>query len=147
MIAALLTKLLTGPLVSAVLDVFERAQKAKMDRTAIETELRRVVAEQIAKVAATEITARRDVIIAELKGEGWLQRNWRPLVATSFAAVLLFYAIILPIAVDWFGAPPVRVGDKLLGWIMQTVMIALGGYIGGRTLEKMTRFLGGRSRR
>ena len=144
MIAALLTKLLTGPLVAAVLDVFERAQKAKMDRAAIEAELRRVMAEQISGVAATEITARRDLIIAELRGESWLQRNWRPLVAISFAAVLLFYAIILPIAVDWFGAPPVRVGDQLLGWIMQTVMIALGGYIGGRTLEKMARFLGGR---
>jgi len=141
MIAALLTKLLTGPLVSAVLDVFERAQKAKMNRAAIEAELRRVMAERIARVAATEITARRDVIIAELRGESWLQRNWRPLVAISFAAVLLFYAIILPVAVDWFGAPPVRVGDKLLGWIMQTVMIALGGYIGGRTVEKVARVL------
>jgi hypothetical protein len=141
MIAALLTKLLTGPLVSAVIDVFERARKAKMNRAAIEAELRRVMAERIARVAATEITARRDVIIAELKGESWLQRNWRPLVAISFAAVLLFYAIILPVAVDWFGAPPVRVGDRLLGWIMQTVMIALGGYIGGRTVEKVARLM------
>ena len=40
-------------------------------------------------------------------------------------------AIIFPIAVAWFSAPAVRVGDKLLGWIMQTVLIALGGYIGG----------------
>ena len=56
-----------------------------MDRAAIEAELRRVMAEQIAKVAATEITARRDVIVAELRGESWLQRNWRPFVAISFA--------------------------------------------------------------
>jgi hypothetical protein len=42
-----------------------------------------------------------------------------------------------------FAAPPVRVGDKLLGWIMQMVMIAPGGYIGGRILERWPKFWAG----
>ena len=139
MIAGLLTKLLAGPLVKVTLDIFERAQEAKMDRAAIEAELRKAIAARIAEVAATELEARRDVLIAELRGESWLQRNWRPLVAITFAAVIVFYGLILPIAVDWFGLPPVRIGDTLLGWIMTSVNIAIGGYIGGRTLEKITR--------
>ena len=140
-IAGLLVRLFTGPLVRAVLGVVERAQEAKMDRAAIEAELRKAIAAELGRVAATELQSRRDVLIAELRGESWLQRNWRPLVAVTFAAVIVFYGLILPIAVDWFGAPPVRIGDTLLGWIMTSVNIAIGGYIGGRTLEKITRIL------
>ena len=138
-IAGWLTGLLTGPLVKAVLAVIERTQAAKLDKAAIEAELERAIAAELTRLAATEISARRDVLIAELRGESWLQRNWRPLVAIIFAAVIVFYGLILPIAVDWFGAPPVRIGDTLLGWIMTSVNIAIGGYIGGRTVEKVAR--------
>ena len=142
-LGGLLTSIFTGPLVRAVLGVVERAQQAKLDRAALETELRKAIAAELGQVAATELQARRDVLIAELRGESWLQRNWRPLVAITFAAVIVFYGLILPISVDWFGLPPVRIGDTLLGWIMTSVNIAVGGYIGGRTLEKITRTLRG----
>ena len=138
-ITALLVKLLTGPLVQTALEIFERAQKAKMDRAAIEAELKRAITAELSRLATTELQARRDVLIAELRGESWLQRNWRPAVAITFAVVIVFYGLILPIAVDWLGAPPVRIGDTLLSWIMTSVNIAIGGYIGGRTLEKMAR--------
>ncbi len=138
-IAGLLASIFTGPLVKEVLAVIERVQKARLDRAAMEAELKRAIAAELALLATTEIEARRDVIVAELRGESWLQRTWRPLVAVTFAAVIVFYGLILPIAVDWFGAPPVRIGDTLLGWIMTTVNIAIGGYIGGRTLEKVAR--------
>ena len=138
-LAGLLMKLLTAPLARAALDILERAQKAKLDRAAMEAELRRAIAAELGRISTIELEARRDVIVAELRGESWLQRNWRPLVAITFAAVVVFYGFVLPIAVDWFGAPPVRVGDSLLGWIMTSVNIAIGGYIGGRTVEKVAR--------
>ena len=140
-VARLFANILTGPLVKAVLDVFERARQAQLDGKAIEAELEKVIAAELGRIAATELQARHDVLIAELRGESWLQRNWRPLVAITFATVIVFYGLILPIAVDWFGAPPVRIGDTLLGWIMTSVNIAIGGYIGGRTLEKIARLI------
>ena len=133
--------ILTGRVVSRVFDIIERAQARKAKREVLEAELREAVADAMRDYGEAVIAARRDVILAEAKGDNWLQRNWRPLVAVSFAFVLLFYGLFLPIAVDWFGLPPVRVGDALLGWIMTSVNIAIGGYIGGRSLEKIAKVL------
>lgn len=141
MIVRLLSRIFTGPLVEAITSTIKAIEARKMTEAEIRGEMEKVVATTIERVATTELEARRDVLIAELRGESWLQRTWRPLVAVTFAFVLLFYALILPIAVDWLGMPPVRVGDTLLGWIMTSVNIALGGYIGGRTVEKVVRSL------
>ena len=138
---AWLARIFTGPLVDAIAGVVKSIESRKMTEAEVRAEIEKAVAATLRSTAATELEARRDVLIAELRGESWLQRNWRPMVAVAFAAVLLFYALILPIAVDWFGAPPVRVGDTLLGWIMRIVMVALGGYIGGRTVEKVAKTL------
>ncbi len=138
---AWLARIFTGPLVDAIAGVVKSIESRKMTEAEVRGEIEKAVAATLRSTAATELEARRDVLIAELRGESWLQRNWRPMVAVAFAAVLLFYALILPIAVDWFGAPPVRVGDTLLGWIMRIVMVALGGYIGGRTVEKVAKTL------
>ena len=43
----------------------------------------------------------------------------------------------MPVMVSWMGFQPVRIGDDLLKWIMDVVVICLGGYIGGRSLEKI----------
>ncbi len=136
-IAALLARLLTGPLIDAVLNTIDAARARNLSEGRLRAELQEAITQAITEVATTELQARRDILLAELHGESLLQRLWRPIVALTFAFILLFYALILPIAVDWFGLPPVRVGDTLLGWIMTSVNIALGGYIGGRTLEKM----------
>jgi len=135
MIISAIARAIIGPALDQVFGLIRDYQAKKLS----EAELREKLAEAVMDSAAKIARQQAGVIEAEARGESWLQRNWRPMVAVSFAGVLLFYAIVLPIAVDWFGAPPVRVGDQLLGWIMQTVMIALGGYIGGRTIEKVAR--------
>ena len=77
------------------------------------------------------------VIVAEINSESLLTRIWRPAVAISFAFVLFWYAFFVPIAVAWFGVPPLAVGDKLLEWIMTLLTISITGYIGGRSVEKV----------
>lgn len=140
-IPAWLAGLLASPLAEAALSVFRAAERRKLTEAELRSELRKTLASAAEQVAAAELAAQRNVLLAELNGESRLQRIWRPLVALSFAFVMLFYALILPVAVDWFGLPPVRIGDALLGWIMTSVNIALGGYIGGRTLEKVAMLL------
>ncbi len=134
MIATIL-KLIAGPVAGKVLDVITAHDNAKTDRAQLRTEIEKAIVG-----AMPEITAHQAAVVkAEIGGEGWLQRNWRPCVALAFAGIIVFYGLILPVAVDWFGAPPVRIGDALLGWIMQAVLICLGGYIGGRTIEKLAK--------
>ena len=130
---AFLAKLVAGPLVGKVVDLVKGYQDKKLSEAALRAEVEKAILSTFADVAKTQ----GSVIEAEARGESWLQRNWRPIVAVAFAFIVVFYGLITPIAVGWFGAPPVRVGDQLLGWIMDAVVICLGGYIGGRSLEKI----------
>jgi len=130
---AFLAKLVAGPLVGKIVDLV----KGWQDRKATEAEMRAEVEKAILGTFAEVAKSQADVIMAETRGENWLQRNWRPCVAVCFAFIVAFYGLLSPILVGWFGFPPVRVGDQLLEWIMQAVMVCLGGYIGGRTLEKI----------
>lgn len=132
MLGAILN-LVTGPLIGKLVELY----KSYNQKQVTETQLRRDIEKAILGTFAEVSKSQADVIIAEAQGENWLQRNWRPLVAISFAFVVFFYGIITPILVGWFDVPPVRVGDQLLEWIMDVVKICLGGYIGGRSLEKI----------
>ncbi len=132
---SIFAKVLAGPLLDRVFGIVERHQAKQINRDKLEVELRGAVLDAMTDISDNQVAA----ILAEARGESWLQRNWRPMVAVCFAGIVVFYALVLPIAVDWFGANPVRIGDKLLEWIMQAVMVCLGGYIGGRSLEKIAR--------
>jgi hypothetical protein len=128
-----LTKILAGPLVGALLNVYKEHKASKLSDASMRRELEKAVLSTFEEVARTQ----GDVIMAEMRGENWLQRNWRPITAVCFAFIVVFYGLLMPIMVDWFGFPPVRVGDKLLEWIKDIVIICLGGYIGFRSLEKI----------
>ena len=129
----ILAKLLAGPLIGKIVDLVISYQGRKLSEASIRAEVEQAILGVFAEVSKSQAS----IIEAEMRGEGWLQRNWRPIVAVSFAFVIAFYGIITPVMVSWFGVPPVRVGDDLLKWIMDAVVICLGGYIGGRSLEKI----------
>ena len=129
----LIARLLAGPIIGKVVDLFKIYKEGKLSELEVKAEVERAVMETIADVSKTQ----GDVIMAEMRGENWLQRNWRPMVAVAFAFIVVFYGLITPIMVGWFGWPPVRVGDILLLKIIDLVTICLGGYIGFRSIEKI----------
>ena len=132
MIGALIN-LIGGPIANSVTDVI----KTKINRDMSDTEMRAEVAKAVAGALETIPDAQASVLIAEAQGHGWLQRSWRPLTGAMLGFVIIFWALIVPIAVDWLGFPPIRIGDKLLEWVM-TALISFGTvYAGGRTLEKI----------
>lgn len=130
---SILAKLIAGPLVGKIVDLFSAFQGRKVSEATLRAEVELAVLGTFEEVTKSQAS----VIEAEMRGEGWLQRNWRPMVAVSFAFIIVFYGLITPILVGWFGFPPARVGDDLLRWIMDACVICLGGYIGGRSLEKI----------
>ena len=69
--------------------------------------------------------ARAQVITAEAQGQSWLQRNWRPLTMITFLALVVF---------DSFGWLEYRLADQ--AWTL--LQIGLGGYVIGRSAEKIT---------
>ena len=132
MIAAL-ARLLTGPVVDRVADVW----KAHLDKQVSEQELRAEVAKAVVAAIAGVPDAQARVLIAEAQGESRLQRAWRPLTGAALGFTVFFWAVLVPVGVDWLGLPQIRVGDQLLEWVF-TALLGFGSvYAGGRTLEKI----------
>lgn len=82
---------------------------------------------------AALVNASRDVIVAEARGESWLQRSWRPIVMLMFAAIIGNNYIVAPYVGAFSGTAVVlEIPDGM--WNLLTV--GLGGYVVGRTVEK-----------
>jgi len=132
MIAAL-ARLVTGPVVDRVADLW----KAHLETRVSEQQLRAEVAKAVVAAIESVPDAQARVLVAEAQGDSWLQRSWRPMTGAALGFTVIFWAVLVPVAVDWFGLPPIRVGDTLLEWVF-TALLGFGSvYAGGRTLEKI----------
>ena len=98
-----------------------------------EHELKRVELQQALQSAVLERTseiekAAAEVVKAEAQGQNWLQRTWRPIT------MLVFVALIVARWLGW-SAPNLTEAEALKLW--DIVEIGLGGYVIGRTAEKI----------
>lgn len=133
-----------GPLADNLTDVWKEKIKAGASREEIRGEIIKTVSETFGSMS----DAQMKVLVAEAQGESWLQRMWRPLTGASLGFTVIFYAVIVPVAVDWLGAPPVRIGDMLLEWVFNGLLAFGTVYAGGRSLEKIaTQIAGALSRK
>lgn len=73
------------------------------------------------------IEAQASVIRAEMSGN-WLQRSWRPIVMLGFVILLMC---------KWFGFTS-TVSPEMELELMALIKIGLGGYVVGRSVEKVT---------
>jgi hypothetical protein len=111
--------------------------KLYMQKQITEAELEATVKTELLRTLGGMHSAQLDLFKQEVASEDAWVRRWRPGIALSFAGVLLFYAVAVPVAVDWLGMPRLRVGDKLLEWIVTLLGGVLGVFTIGRTLEKI----------
>jgi len=93
--------------------------------------------------AITESQA--SIILAEIKSDSWLAKNWRPIAALTFVFIVAWnYAFV--VILEWlllvgaqFGlpeiAPPPRLEMVPMFWA--ALMTMLGGYVGSRWHEKV----------
>jgi len=106
------------------------AQRLKFEASA------RMMEIDVAKFTA-QIESQKDVLIAEITGESWLQRNWRPLVMMLFASIIANNYIIFPY-LSLFDTTKDAVTQLDLPDVMwECLKLGLSGYIVGRSLEKI----------
>ena len=74
------------------------------------------------------------VVVAEISGQSWMQRNWRPILMFFLMGLLAWNIVIAPLigiedelAVIWAAVP---------SELLVMLMVGMGGYIGGRSYEK-----------
>ncbi len=89
-------------------------------------------------IQSTVIEAKQAIIVAEAQGQSALQRLWRPITMLTFVLIIANNYIIVPYVVAFAGPKVVPMLDIPPGmWGLLTV--GIGGYIGGRSAEKIVK--------
>ncbi len=86
--------------------------------------------------SSEELKAATQVIVAEAKSESWLARNWRPMIMTMFGFIILNNYVLYPYLM-LFGLPGVMLDLPPMLWNL--IQIGLGGYVVGRSGEKIAK--------
>lgn len=77
-----------------------------------------------------QLEAQAEIVKAEAQGESFLQRSWRPIV------MLVFVGLIVA---RWTGFTAPNLTPELESQLMVLVQIGLGGYVVGRSAEKVAK--------
>lgn len=80
--------------------------------------------------ADTELKGAVSIILAEAQGESWLQRNWRPCTMLTFAGLVVAH---------WLGFTADNLSEPQILGLLDIVQIGIGGYVLGRSGEKMVK--------
>ena len=122
MLAAILPVL--GPILGQVAkSVFPNAED-ELKRMEIQARMNEALIANQAQIEA----AAAQVIEAEAAGESWLQRNWRPLTMMVFVGLIV---------AKWIGWTAPGVSEALELRLLGLIEIGLGGYVIGRSVEKV----------
>lgn len=112
-------------LAGSVIDGIFKGDENHQKRSMAKLELERVLIQnefEIAKAAA-------GVVQAEAASTHWLAANWRPLTMITF---------VLLIVSRWLGFAAEGMTEAEYLSIYDIIKIGLGGYVGGRTIEKVS---------
>lgn len=84
--------------------------------------------EMAQKGELAEMTGRAEIVKTEAASEHWLAANWRPLLMLTFGGLIV---------ARWFGwaAPNLSEAEYLKLWSI--VELGIGGYVIGRSAEKV----------
>ena len=85
------------------------------------------IQKQLIETKSSELEAQAKIVLAEAQGS-WLQRNWRPLLMVTFAG---------PVVAHWFGFTAPDIPESVQNSLRNIVMIGVGGYVMGRSAEKV----------
>ena len=125
-----------GSLISGLLGsagkIFDEMHTSREENDASRAKFMLIQGDILTKVAKFEtdlVEAQASVIKAEAASQSWLARNWRPLLMLDFILILFWNHLIVPIV----GMEPATIPDQM--WSL--LKIGVGGYIGGRTFEKV----------
>lgn len=112
-----------GNIVEQLGSTVDRFVTTDAERTKLKQELANVVMSNLNRMAE----AQGAVLQTEMKGD-FLQRNWRPMVMLAFAFILIM---------KWFGFTDSAIPLPLEMELMSLLEIGIGGYVAGRSIEKI----------
>jgi hypothetical protein len=112
-------------------DLIDSMHTSEEERIKAKTKMLEVQTVVFAKVLDYEsraLEARENIVASEAKSDHWLAANWRPLTMLTFVALAV---------VDAFGVVQMQTGSPLNEEAWGLLKLGIGGYIGGRSAEKI----------
>ena len=110
--------------VSKLVDNVHTSKEEKMALDNAMMEIRNKAYSEAVEYQSKLLDAQSKIITAEAQGQSWLQRTWRPITMLTF--------LVLVVA-DSFGLLAFRLSSE--AWLL--LQIGLGGYVAGRSAEKI----------
>jgi hypothetical protein len=125
-----------GDIVNGVVDIIDKSVEDEDKKNELKAALDKALMTADLTRFQEQIKAQASIVLGEVKGESWLQRNWRPILMLTVVAVVAnnyllspYLGAIFPQYVHVLALP-----DRL--WDLMT--LGVGGYVVGRTGEKIT---------
>ena len=130
-----------GKVIDKGLDVVDQLVEDKDQANKIKAEIKKQIESQDHELAMAQIQSQAKIITAEATGESAAQRNWRPHLMYFIMFLLCFNGVIVPLCNAIFGLqiPMLEAWSAIPEPMWQLLMIGMGGYIGGRSGEKIIR--------
>ena len=116
-----------GGLVKPITELVDDLHTSEEEKLLIRSkvyELQSGFAAQMLDYEGKVVKAKADIVKAEAEGQSWLQRNWRPITMLTFLVLVVC---------DAFGLLAFRLAGE--AWTL--LQIGLGGYVIGRSAEKI----------
>lgn len=108
-------------------ELIDNLHTSDEEKLNIKAQMLTIEAQAQAKIIAYEqqlMNQRAEVIQSEATGQSWLQRNWRPITMLTFLSLVVC---------DSFAWLPNPLAEEM--WLV--IQIGLGGYVVGRSAEKI----------
>jgi len=118
-------------------DLIDNIHTSKEEKLELKNSLELIRNEMSAKVLDYEtklMSERASIIKAEITGQSWLQRNWRPLLML-IAMIILFNNYVIFPYLTMFTTKAVIL--ELPNGLWQLLTLGVGGYVAGRSAEKI----------
>ena len=119
---------IVGTIVDKVANIIDQTVEDKDLANKIKSQIQLTILTKEYDQIAKELEAKRDIIVSEAKSESWITRNWRPITMLTFVGL---------ITADWLGFTAPNLTPELKMKLFDIIQIGLGGYVVGRTVEKV----------
>lgn len=114
-------------------DLVDKIHTSDEEKLGMKAQLMQIQASLVAKMQEYEtalLEAKSKIITAEANSQSVIARNWRPVTMLCFVASIMGH---------WFGLTPDTLTPETVDNMFLLVQIGLGGYVVGRSGEKMAK--------
>lgn len=115
--------------VGGVIDNMHTSGEEKLEAQRALLEIERSFQGQLLEAEASFAKSQAEVLKTEIASSSWLAANWRPILMLVFTYIIAHNFVIAPLFSIEYLEIPIQMWELL--------KLGIGGYIGGRTLEKI----------